>query len=55
MLGLIACSQETYRSVKLSVKSLGCPPGPDDCYLALRGIRTLAVRLKQHEVSIIIL
>ncbi|GJD09884.1 Putative cystathionine beta-lyase [Galdieria sulphuraria] len=49
MLGLIACSKETYRPVKLSVKSLGCPPGPDDCYLALRGIRTLSVRLKQHE------
>ncbi|KAK4522458.1 hypothetical protein GAYE_SCF06G2761 [Galdieria yellowstonensis] len=55
MLGLIACSQETYRSVKLSVKSLGCPPGPDDCYLALRGIRTLAVRLKQHEKNALVI
>jgi cystathionine beta-lyase len=24
---------------------------PDDCYLALRGLRTLSVRLKQHEKS----
>jgi len=51
MMGLIACTQETYRRVKLSVKALGCPAGPDDCYLALRGIRTLGVRLQRHEES----
>jgi len=51
MLGLIACTQETYRRVKLSVKALGCPAGPDDCYLALRGIRTLGVRLQRHQES----
>eukprot|EP00282_Hemiselmis_andersenii_P046108 CAMPEP_0172084262 /NCGR_PEP_ID=MMETSP1043-20130122/20896_1 /TAXON_ID=464988 /ORGANISM="Hemiselmis andersenii, Strain CCMP441" /LENGTH=471 /DNA_ID=CAMNT_0012746067 /DNA_START=114 /DNA_END=1530 /DNA_ORIENTATION=+ len=51
MLGLIACTKETYRRVKLSVKALGCPAGPDDCYLALRGIRTLGVRLQRHEES----
>lgn len=51
MMGLIACSEETYRRVKLSVKALGCPAGPDDCYLALRGLRTLAVRMKRHEKS----
>ena len=49
MLGLIACSRATYIAVKRSVIQLGCPPGPDDCYLALRGLRTLNVRLKQHE------
>ncbi|KAA8499182.1 putative cystathionine beta-lyase [Porphyridium purpureum] len=49
MLGLIACTEQTYRPVKLSVAMLGCPPGPDDCYLALRGLRTLGVRLRQHE------
>eukprot|EP00188_Purpureofilum_apyrenoidigerum_P001714 Plantae.Rhodophyta-Purpureofilum_apyrenoidigerum.ctg19707.p1 GENE.Plantae.Rhodophyta-Purpureofilum_apyrenoidigerum.ctg19707~~Plantae.Rhodophyta-Purpureofilum_apyrenoidigerum.ctg19707.p1 ORF type:complete len:479 (+),score=72.10 Plantae.Rhodophyta-Purpureofilum_apyrenoidigerum.ctg19707:156-1592(+) len=50
MLGLIAAKDEkSYRAVKNSVKELGCPPGPDDCFLALRGLRTLAVRLKEHE------
>jgi len=24
---------------------------PDDCYLALRGLKTLAIRLKQHETA----
>jgi cystathionine gamma-lyase len=29
-------------------KSLGAIPGPFDCWLVLRGIRTLAVRMRQH-------
>jgi cystathionine beta-lyase/cystathionine gamma-synthase len=29
-------------------KSLGAVPGPFDCWLVLRGIRTLAVRMRQH-------
>ena len=30
---------------------LGFVDQPDDCYLALRGLRTLAVRLRRHEHS----
>lgn len=51
MLGLIATTRECYRAVKSSVAELGCPPGSDDCYLALRGLRTLGVRLRAHEVA----
>ena len=51
MLGLIGCSRETYRAVKRSVQTLGCPPGPDDAYLCLRGMRTLSVRLSRHGAS----
>jgi len=29
-------------------KSLGAVPGPMDCWLVLRGIKTLAVRMRQH-------
>ena len=29
-------------------KSLGAIPGPFDCWLVLRGIKTLAVRMRQH-------
>jgi cystathionine beta-lyase/cystathionine gamma-synthase len=32
-------------------KSLGAVPGPFDCWLILRGIRTLAVRMRQHCVN----
>jgi cystathionine beta-lyase/cystathionine gamma-synthase len=29
--------------------AVGAVPGPQDCFLALRGTKTLAVRMKQHE------
>lgn len=51
MMGLIATRRDdlkTYRRVKSSVAELGCPPGSDDAYLALRGLRTLSVRLERH-------
>ncbi|CAN8063408.1 unnamed protein product [Agarophyton chilense] len=52
MMGIIAAKdRETYRAIKTSVVQLGCPPGSDDAYLALRGLRTLGVRLRQHEKS----
>lgn len=52
MLGIIATkNDEMYRKIKMSVAELGCPPGSDDAYLALRGLRTLGVRIKQHGAS----
>lgn len=49
MMGIVAAKDpDTYRKVKQSIVELGCPPGSDDAYLALRGLRTLGVRLKQH-------
>jgi cystathionine beta-lyase/cystathionine gamma-synthase len=32
-------------------KSLGAIPGPFDCWLVLRGIKTLAVRMRQHSAN----
>jgi cystathionine beta-lyase/cystathionine gamma-synthase len=32
-------------------KSLGAIPGPFDCWLVLRGLKTLAVRMRQHSAS----
>ncbi|MGD0483193.1 MAG: cystathionine gamma-synthase [Gemmatimonadales bacterium] len=31
--------------------SAGAVPGPFDCWLALRGLKTLAVRMRQHDVN----
>ena len=33
----------------LSLSGVGAIPSPFDCYLANRGIRTLHVRMKQHQ------
>src|SRR5512134_3632413 len=34
--------------LKFLQKSLGAVPGPFDCWLVLRGLRTLAVRMERH-------
>ena len=44
-------TEERFRQVKDTAGHFGDCPGPDDCYLALRGMRTLAVRLKRHQAS----
>jgi cystathionine beta-lyase len=33
------------------IEQMGWFVSPDDCYLALRGLRTLPVRMKQHEAN----
>lgn len=49
MLGLISVREERrYGQVRTAVDDLGASVGPDDVYLALRGLRTLGVRLPRH-------
>jgi cystathionine beta-lyase len=55
MIGAIVTTEEHYRRVKTAAAILGAVPGPDDCYLALRGIRTLPVRLARHQETGLIL
>jgi cystathionine beta-lyase len=52
MLGIITCaSEELWHKVKTSVVLSGVSAGADEAYLGLRGLRTLAVRLRQHQES----
>lgn len=52
MLGSITTkTEEDLLTVKKQILIAGDAVGPDDCYLAQRGLRTLAVRLKQHHES----
>jgi cystathionine beta-lyase len=48
MMGLVLCREAHYRRLKTVIHGLGYCAAPDDCYLALRGFRTLAVRLARH-------
>jgi len=48
MLGVVTCNQDTWKAVKQTTQDLGQTAGPDDIYLALRGLRTLSVRLQRH-------
>lgn len=48
MLGAVTCTREAWPKLRSVTYELGQTAGPDDVYLAQRGLRTLAVRLKQH-------
>jgi cystathionine gamma-lyase len=41
--------KEVYEAVKFYQNAAGGVPGPFDAWLTLRGIKTLAVRMRQHE------
>ncbi|MBI1851088.1 MAG: cystathionine gamma-synthase [Planctomycetes bacterium] len=52
--GAIVCSASAVESglferLKFCQNAVGAIPGPFDCWLALRGLKTLAVRMRQHE------
>jgi cystathionine beta-lyase/cystathionine gamma-synthase len=52
VLGAVVTSdQAIYEKVKYLQNAIGATPGPMDCYLALRGTKTLAVRMRQHEAN----
>jgi cystathionine beta-lyase len=49
MFGVITCTEEIEAELRRAVRQLGQCAGPDDVYLALRGLRTMAVRLPRHQ------
>lgn len=51
MLGTITTTEALYEPVRSMVAELGYCVSPDDAYLALRGLRTLGIRLERHERS----
>ena len=52
LLGSVTVKEpKLYQQLGATQQLLGCASSPDDCSLALRGMRTLAVRLKHIEAS----
>ncbi|MAF48361.1 MAG: cystathionine beta-lyase [Rhodospirillales bacterium] len=51
MLGAVTMLNDDLETVAASVRVLGFHAAPDDAYLGLRGMRTLSVRLKRHEIN----
>jgi cystathionine beta-lyase len=50
MLGLVTAAAETdWRRIKTRAGYLGYCAGADDCFLTLRGLRTLDVRMQRHQ------
>tara|TARA_B100000315_G_scaffold154855_1_gene143376 strand:- start:452 stop:1633 length:1182 start_codon:yes stop_codon:yes gene_type:complete len=48
---IIAKTEKDWRKIKVNVATIGQAVSPDVCYLGLRGLRTLSVRLEQHQES----
>ncbi|MEA2889867.1 MAG: cysteine-S-conjugate beta-lyase [Bradyrhizobium sp.] len=51
MFGTISANARAWPLIAETIKLLGVCAGPDDVFLALRGLRTLSVRLEQHQRS----
>jgi cystathionine gamma-synthase/cystathionine gamma-lyase len=47
--GLATNNEKLYNDLKFYQNSVGAVPGPWDCWLTLRGIKTLAIRMRAHD------
>ena len=46
---LVVQDEALYRELKFHQNAAGAVPGPWDCWLTLRGLKTLAIRMREHE------
>jgi cystathionine beta-lyase/cystathionine gamma-synthase len=50
--GVLATSRpDLFERLKFLQNAIGAVPGPMDCFLALRGMRTLALRIERHAAN----
>jgi len=49
ILGAATANERAWPRLKQAAHDFGQTAGPDDIYLALRGIRTMSIRLRQHQ------
>lgn len=49
LIGTVSATGDAWTRLKACHGDLGLCVGPDDLYLAMRGLRTLSVRLRQHQ------
>ena len=51
MLGTVAANPTAWPKLQATFRAMGMHVGPDDVFLGLRGLRTMAVRLERHQAS----
>jgi cysteine-S-conjugate beta-lyase len=51
LIGLVIANESHWSRLKQSAYESGQRASPDDCFLTLRGMRTMSVRLRQHAES----
>jgi cystathionine beta-lyase/cystathionine gamma-synthase len=48
---LVTTDRAAYERLKFLQNAIGAIPGPMDCFLTLRGIKTLALRMERHSIN----
>lgn len=48
---VVTSSRELYEKLKFLQNATGSVPGPFDCYLAMRGLRTIHLRMQRHSTN----
>ncbi len=51
MMGVVVTNEQYWLKLRRAVADYGYCVSPDDCYLALRGLRTIGVRMRQQQQS----
>jgi cystathionine beta-lyase/cystathionine gamma-synthase len=46
---IVTSNEDLYEQLKFYQNAVGAVPGPFDCFLILRGLKTLALRMKAHQ------
>lgn len=49
LMGLVSANEETWPQLRATYDHMAMLPGAEDCFLALRGLRTMHLRLKEAE------
>ncbi|MGO4524082.1 cystathionine beta-lyase [Microvirga sp. 2MCAF35] len=49
LLGLVSANERCFKCLRETYDSFAMCPGPEDVFLGLRGLRTMALRLREHE------
>jgi cystathionine beta-lyase len=49
LLGLVSANETWFERLHRTVDLMAIPPGPEDVFLALRGLRTMELRLREAE------
>jgi cystathionine beta-lyase/cystathionine gamma-synthase len=48
---IMLCDKTLFERLKFLQNAAGAVPGPSDCFLVLRGIKTLALRMERHSAN----
>ena len=51
MLGTVVAAEPLWRKLKTATVNFGYHTGPDDCFLGMRGLRSIAARLPRHQAT----